>query len=768
MTRRSIRARAFTLLEMLLVLALMAVILVGLSATVRLFSRNYEANERKVGRAQLARSISQMLSDDLGAAVQDPISALSEDPTRTYARHFGLRGDARSLQIDVVQPSSFARVADVDENRRVAAGADKKPGSKQTPELKTVFYEFVPINSLLNPPVLDRTLQSNAESTAATSGSLGGANDDPSAGSDLPLFWDGFQPLVQKYGLTRRELDYETPDDNQNAPELSNGAANAEFGAGLNPDESRLAGSLTAPPDAANSAFAEGLAAQENADASVDLQALVPMTAPQIAMDADDGASWIPEALDCRFSYFDGTQWFESWDSIEKNGLPTAIKVELKLVPLDDVDLYRSSPMMLELPLAPDLDVIEKIEASVARDAASALSGSLTRSAADENRTRVDVFNSYRVPESYRAALEGAARKTNAAASLFDEKKTSANAANPEGNAQSEETTIGGALAGDQSRASASSANDSATGDAFLEEANETAELGAVYNDVGVCVDFANDGSYATLEMMAKELGLTEPAVFEFVAYLPTTPFSRAKTVERRVPTNTRAAMVNTRRGANSARRNRADARNPYATGVARAPRERSVNERAPRERTANDRVANERTVAERGFGERVANERNVGERAIGERQATERTTTERAIVNRIARERGYGEGTPAYRPTEVVETNQTPADTDYSANLPPTTNDAQSVGGGLGADAAPTRIEGLDPFAVVDDVNSTVPFAAPSSAFSAVDAALDVSTPGLVADPNGAANVAAPNPTTPNPTTRGSRQQQTWIRGKK
>ena len=61
---------AFTLLEMLLVLALIVVILGGLASLIRVFSNSYLADERRVSGAQLARSISQMLSDDLVAAVR--------------------------------------------------------------------------------------------------------------------------------------------------------------------------------------------------------------------------------------------------------------------------------------------------------------------------------------------------------------------------------------------------------------------------------------------------------------------------------------------------------------------------------------------------------------------------------------------------------------------------------------------------------------------------------------------------------------------------
>ena len=85
-------------------------------------------------------------------------------------------------------------------------------------------------------------------------------------------------------------------------------------------------------------------------------------------MDTDDGYVWAPEVLDCRFSYFDGTNWISSWDSIERDGLPIAIKVELKLAPLDDVDVYRQSPLLFALPKPPKLDDIAKLAADAATE----------------------------------------------------------------------------------------------------------------------------------------------------------------------------------------------------------------------------------------------------------------------------------------------------------------------------------------------------------------------------------------------------------------
>ena len=264
--RASRDRRAFTLLEILLVLALMSVLLVGVSSIVRLFSRNYTANERRVGRAQLARSISQMLSDDLGAAVQDPILDVGNDPNREFVRHFGLRGDSRSLQIDVVQPSSFTPTADVDENRRVMSGGEKKAGMRQVPELKTIFYEFVPINSVQKFPGEDeetteatlQSLENGADLGSNLSGSLSafadetGYSENTGTTSSKPLFWDGMRPLTQKFGLSRRELDYETPEEEEEEEEDAFSAFGDDEDLGVS-SQSQLSGSLSSTPDKSTS-----------------------------------------------------------------------------------------------------------------------------------------------------------------------------------------------------------------------------------------------------------------------------------------------------------------------------------------------------------------------------------------------------------------------------------------------------------------------------------------------------------------------------------
>ena len=811
-TRRDFEdKRGFTLLEILLVLALTAVILAGLSSTIRLFSRHYIANERRVGRAQLARSISQILSDDLGAAVQDPIQNVVDDPTRDYVRHFGLRGDSRSLQIDVVQPNLFATVADAEENRRVANGADKSLEQRQAPELKTVFYEFVPINEPMQrvESIVAPSTSSSNDADFGLSGSLSSAPSAiPTEDEELRYdFWDGFTPLKRKYGLSRRELDYETPEDESEEEDSSNAVFDPTTG------ESGLAGSLTQPPSLENSTLASGAGEQDTEEKIDEDDFNSPLTAAQIAMDSDDGVSWAPEVLDCRFSYFDGQNWLDAWDSLEKNGLPLAIKVELKLAALDDVDLFRESPLLAQLPLAPKLDAIANAtNLSDSEPGGSSLSGSLTEIASNKGDP-VDVFNTFRPLYAYRQAAIGVttnvATRTNSPFNSVDDSSLQ-NAlatsdsidANP--GASDDLTDMPGLGGGLNSIGGDANASDSLGGTlgageegSFEERAQQLENAGVVYNAAGICVDFANDGSYMTLEQIADELGVAQPIVYEVISYLPTTPYSRAKVIERRRPATVAPGGVNVPGRQNAAvGRRGGDRANPYASGQARAPRERTVNERTARERNVNERnVAtrgpNQRNAAERNFGERTFNERGANNRQARDRNATERVVTQRNVRERNV---GTGVGGVEFDPSGAplgVETPGGPsaggtANRSEQGRNPSATPTAATPGGGLaggglaggglggaglgGANSGANAFSGLDPFAIVNDSTSSAPFAEQSSPFDELNSALGATatTPGLVESSSGFDTVVTPNPSTPPRQTTNQKNQQTWIRGKK
>ncbi|MGI5832277.1 MAG: hypothetical protein ACOX6D_07060 [Thermoguttaceae bacterium] len=295
-----------TLLEILIALSLMVFLLGFVWGMVTLFSKDYLAGEKRVSRAQLVRSVSQMLSDDLGAAVQDPISPLVTRGNETiFVRRFGLKGTESSLQIDVVEPNLLVETATLAENR-AAAATSSKPARPQVPELKTVFYEFIPPNA-----TTDTAVGQNRERALPHAPTLAGS--------------------VRKHGLSRKELSYEaleTESPTQGTPVPQD--ASSAFG------QVKGIGSLEMPR-----------AAEENTPEPL-------LTAAQLAMEIDDGTVWMPEVVDCRFRYYDGKRWFTSWDSIKRNGLPTAIEADIKLMPLDDVEELRSSPLLGRIVYPPD------------------------------------------------------------------------------------------------------------------------------------------------------------------------------------------------------------------------------------------------------------------------------------------------------------------------------------------------------------------------------------------------------------------------------
>ena len=851
----------FTLLEILLALALIAVLLAGVSAITSLYSRNYTSTERRVSRAQLARSISQMLSEDLGAAVQDPIQAVEDDPNRQFIRRFGLRGDSRSLQIDVVQPNLFATTATPEENRRVAEGGSKSAESRQVPELKTIFYEFVPLNAL--EPLDDEQTAATDELDAAFGEETGGSelagslSTPPGANGfdgafgpegETAATLDGatgtiadgifvsadgtttFRPLTRKFGLSRRELDFETPIPGAEVAAVDDSLAEYEAAAEEGRAVSELTGSLSAPPDASQTTLAgngfidgtgalEGTASDPNAveEAENPFDRL-PLTAAQVAMDADDGTTWAPEALDCRFRYFDGENWLDAWDSIEKGGLPVAIKVDLKLAPLDDVDLYRSSPLLFNLPIPPEPSAIasaadaSNAEATDPTALTSQLTGSLTGgppTVAASNGPGVDVFNSYRPLAAIRIA------QTAPPLTAFAE-TTGTNGANATGSASSATETdangelgsnalssdLGGGLSGDfaSNALGASGAGDSASTDlagglgetAFADALAGELGLGATeaansfalatFNDKGICVDYANDGSYVTLEQMAAELGLSQPQVFEVVVYLPTTPTGRARTIERRRPTTVREGAIAVRGGARPGGARgfagpRTPGANPYATGTAREARRRTPNQREFSERTAASRGATSRTAATRGAENRSAATREGVDRTAATRAAVGRGATQRAATQRQLRTREIGpasgaldselaaaldaEGGVFGEPVGATEEFAGTATVGDPASGPdPNGLGSATVGGlaggGLGGGGTATTLAPTQTTLFSDE---SAGFADPASGLGA-----SAVVPGLIETPTGAQTTVAP---TAPAQTAPRRTQQTWIRGR-
>lgn len=263
--------RGFTLLEVVIATLLVAVLMGAVYQTLYIYRMMFERGETQTEEIQLIRTLSQQLSDDLVGAIQDPVfvDPMSRGPSG--ARRFGLFGTATELRIDVLQIPAF-QIAPTPTAQEMADTTE--PRKLQAPELQTVYYSFY---------------------------------DTASLDSTLP---------DSRVGLTRRELDFETPEplDTADPTEL----------AGVSLSEETPTEEL--PAVAAASTFDRLL-----------------------EVGADSSVMWAPEVVSLRFRYFDGSRWRKSWDSLARKGLPVAVEMRLAVVSLADADAFRGTSSVIDM-----------------------------------------------------------------------------------------------------------------------------------------------------------------------------------------------------------------------------------------------------------------------------------------------------------------------------------------------------------------------------------------------------------------------------------
>ncbi len=322
--KTSRRPTGFTLLELLISISLLIALISMIWALMQLYSTYYVAGTRKADRSQLVRSLSQLLNEDLGAAIQDPVQPLAPGAEGDDSvRRFGLSGSGTSLRIDVVQINPL-KSTEMPKTFRPATAGPVQMHAPQAPELKTVYYDFVPLSAYLKTP--------NA-----------------------------------KCGLTRRELDFETPTGpppNPTAFEEEDATGEAQPIAqaravgtelahqGLDPFGDQAGNDSIQSPVPGSGQFGSAFpGAPAPPKQSIDAE---------LQQEAETDDMWAPEVVDCRFRYGDGSQWFDSWDSLEKNGLPVAIEITLRLMSIEDVETLRQSPLLNQL--APPPTVAQSAE----------------------------------------------------------------------------------------------------------------------------------------------------------------------------------------------------------------------------------------------------------------------------------------------------------------------------------------------------------------------------------------------------------------------
>lgn len=161
---RTRKTAGYTLVEMLLATALSVTLLAALWSLFGIYTELFDEGQATVEHSQLCRALMQQMSDDLRAAIQDPIGGSTARSEGTApVRRFGLLGSQHELRFDVLQVTP-EQGNPTPVGRSWTASGDFT--EVRVPELRTVYYSFA------------------SQSTM-----------------------DG----MSRSGLLRRELDFETP-----------------------------------------------------------------------------------------------------------------------------------------------------------------------------------------------------------------------------------------------------------------------------------------------------------------------------------------------------------------------------------------------------------------------------------------------------------------------------------------------------------------------------------------------------------------------------
>lgn len=272
----------FTLLEVVLALALSTLVISAIAAAIRLHLLMLDRQQADIERSQVARAVLHMIANDLRSAIQykpADVSALEELAASQAAMLSALGGSPA--------PSSESTGEAGDESSTDTGGDPTESGN---------------------------TSSQGADSSASTPSYTAPAAEDTAAARP-GLFGDSSQVVVDISRLPRID-------------EYVSSAFDEIDSAGLPTDIKRVSYYVVSSQgmriDA--SPAAGGLGDGENGLVRRQIDRAVAAMASDL--DAYGTADLIArEVVQVQFRYFDGTDWRDAWDSVTENGFPSAVEV---------------------------------------------------------------------------------------------------------------------------------------------------------------------------------------------------------------------------------------------------------------------------------------------------------------------------------------------------------------------------------------------------------------------------------------------------------
>jgi prepilin-type N-terminal cleavage/methylation domain-containing protein len=306
----------FTLFELILAIALSAILLTIIGMAINLFLSRVDADRTRVEEAQLARSVLSMIADDIhGASIYKP-------------------QDTTAIAQLMIANAPFD-VDSIDKERQANAGSPGIGGTTSATKIAAIAKTTAAAGGSTN------TAGTSTTSGSSSSSSSSSANGESDNTMPLGLNGTGSELYVDATQLPRQEELFSTTTGYTNAPSpVSSGAGGSSGSSGSSGDVNPPAdlktihyfirpGATIEPGSAAATslspqaqASAGGLVRQETART-------VRVFAESQAGDSSDsgGVLIAPEVVQIQFRYFDGSQLTDEWDMRESSKLPTAIEV---------------------------------------------------------------------------------------------------------------------------------------------------------------------------------------------------------------------------------------------------------------------------------------------------------------------------------------------------------------------------------------------------------------------------------------------------------
>jgi len=340
--RQSWRAHGlggFSILEVLLAMALSTALLAGLFSALSLFMRSFDSGRTNVEQAQLARAMLRQISGDLRSAVVD---TSTKGPSTGGANPLALPGDFISPADDA---PTLPDTLSPERMQVLLPGVDTSVSQGPTTRLVGTSDRLDMCVRSTGPAAAlaaliattEPTTDAYSDGTAATSASAPGSvrqvsyfcqdSSDP----DRMLV----DPTKQQTRATSTVTEEESPAIGLVRRETPWSAVAGDDSFGSPPAE--------APLDTATTATSESSSASATSTPSAATRPSerhVPTSLDTLHV----VETLTPEIVEVAFRYFDGSAWYSSWDSASDGGLPVAVDVAFWFAePADEVRRPRAA-----------------------------------------------------------------------------------------------------------------------------------------------------------------------------------------------------------------------------------------------------------------------------------------------------------------------------------------------------------------------------------------------------------------------------------------